>query len=80
LDGLVSQSGSAAVILGGAAVGAPISTTHIVASSVVGVGAGDRSHHVRWSVTTEIVGGWLLTLPGSAVLGMLALLGWRGIT
>jgi PiT family inorganic phosphate transporter len=80
LDGLVSQSGSAAVILGGAAVGAPISTTHVVASSVVGVGAGDRSHHVRWSVTTEIVGGWLLTLPGSAVLGMLALLGWRGIT
>ena len=80
LDGLVSQSGSAAVILGGAALGAPISTTHVVASSVVGVGAGDRSHHVRWSVATEIVEGWLLTLPGSAVLGMLALVAWRGIT
>ncbi len=80
LDGFISQSGSAAVILGGAAVGAPISTTHVVASSVVGVGAGDRSHHVRWSVATEIVGGWLLTLPGSAALGMLALVAWRGIT
>ena len=80
LDGLVSQSSSAAIILGGAAVGAPISTTHVVASSVVGVGAGDRFHHVRWSVATEIVGGWLLTLPGSAVLGMLALVAWRGLT
>lgn len=80
LDGLISQSGSAAVILGGAAFGAPISTTHVVASSVVGVGAGDRAHHVRWSVATEIVEGWLLTLPGSAALGMLALVAWRGIT
>jgi PiT family inorganic phosphate transporter len=80
LDGFISQSGSTAIILGGAAVGAPISTTHVVASSVVGVGAGDRSHHVRWSVATEIVEGWLLTLPGSAALGMLALVAWRGIT
>jgi len=31
-------------------------------------------------VATEIVGGWLLTLPGSAVLGMLALVVWRGLT
>lgn len=80
LDGLVSQGGSAAVILGAAAVGGPISTTHVVASSIVGVGAGNRAHHVRWPVATEIVQGWLLTLPASAVLGMLALVVWRVIT
>ena len=47
LDGLVSQGGSAAVILAGAALGAPVSTTHVVASSVVGVGMAQRPHHVR---------------------------------
>ena len=43
LDGLVSQGGSAAVILAGAALGAPVSTTHVVASSVVGVGMQQRT-------------------------------------
>ena len=47
LDGLVSQGGSAAVILAGAAQGAPVSTTHVVASSVVGVGMAQRPHHVH---------------------------------
>ena len=77
LDGLVSQAGSAAVILGAAVVGAPVSTTHVVASSVVGVGAGQRWRHVRWGVVREIGLGWLVTLPASAALGAAALPAWR---
>jgi PiT family inorganic phosphate transporter len=69
LDGLVSQGGSAAVILAGAAVGAPVSTTHVVASGVVGVGLGERRHHVHWSVVREIAVAWLITVPVAAGIG-----------
>ena len=77
LDGLASQSGSAAVILAAAAVGAPVSTTHVVASSVVGVGLGGRRGHVRWRVAREMASAWLVTLPATALLGALLLGPWR---
>ena len=63
LDGLVSQGSSAGVIGTAAFVGAPVSTTHVVASSVVGVGAARRWRHVRWPVVREILLAWLVTLP-----------------
>ena len=77
LDGLVSQAGSAGVILGAAAIGAPVSTTHVVASSVVGVGTQQRWRHVRWAVVREMGLGWLVTLPASAVLGAVGVPIWR---
>jgi PiT family inorganic phosphate transporter len=76
LDGLASQTGSAGVILVAALVGAPVSTTHVVAASVVGVG-GARRHHVRWRVAREMVTAWVVTLPVTAVLGAAALAPWR---
>jgi PiT family inorganic phosphate transporter len=76
LDGLVSQSSSALVIGMAGAVGAPVSTTHVVASSIVGVGAGRRRRHVRWPVVREILLAWLVTLPAAAAIAaVLALLG-----
>jgi inorganic phosphate transporter, PiT family len=77
LDGLVSQGSSAAVILSAAAVGAPVSTTHVVASSVVGLGTAQRRHHVRWAVVKEMGLAWLITLPAAALLAALALPLWR---
>ncbi|MFD8496088.1 anion permease [Amycolatopsis sp. NPDC059657] len=77
IDGLASQGSSAAVILGAAAAGAPVSTTHVVAASVVGVGASRRRKHVRWAVVGEIGSAWLVTLPASALLGAAALPLWR---
>src|SRR5437660_1340147 len=79
LDGLISQGSSAAVILSSAAVGAPVSTTHVVASSVVGLGTAQRRHHVRWAVVREMGVAWLITLPAAAVLAALALPLWRSI-
>ena len=79
-DGLVSQGASAVIILGAAALGGPVSTTHVVASSVMGVGAGQHRRHVRWAVAGEIVTGWLLTLPAAAAGGMLAFVVWRLFT
>jgi PiT family inorganic phosphate transporter len=63
LDGLVSQGSSAALIGTAAFLGAPVSTTHVVASSVVGVGAARRWRHVRWPVVREILLAWLVTMP-----------------
>ena len=69
LDGFMSQASSALVIGGSAALGAPVSTTHVVASSVVGVGAQRRWRHVRWRVVREIGLAWVVTLPACAGMG-----------
>ena len=81
LDALASQTGSAAVILGSSLAGAPVSGTHVVASSVVGVGLGrERWGRIRWAVVTEIGLAWLTTVPATALLAA-ALLGvWRLLT
>jgi inorganic phosphate transporter, PiT family len=80
LDGFASQSASTAVILSASLVGAPVSTTHVVASSVAGVGGGRRRwRHVRWAVVRSIGLAWLLTLPATAVLGAVSVLVWSAI-
>lgn len=78
LGGFASQSAATAVVLPASYLGAPVSTTQVVASSVVGVGGGRRRwRHVRWRLVASIAFAWLLTLPGAAVLGALALPLWR---
>jgi PiT family inorganic phosphate transporter len=80
LDGLSSQTSSAGVILGASFLGAPVSTTHVVASSVGGGGAGRRRwRHVRWQVVKEIGLAWLTTMPATALLGGLAYVVWSSI-
>jgi PiT family inorganic phosphate transporter len=80
LDGFASQSASTAVILGASFAGAPVSTTQVVASSVIGVGGGRRRwHHVRWVVVRSMGVAWLLTLPASALLAAGTARVWVGI-
>jgi PiT family inorganic phosphate transporter len=79
IDGLASQSASAGVILGGWLLGAPTSTTQVVASSVVGVGGGRRRwRHVHWGIVRQMVLAWLITLPVCAALaaGLFGLWSW----
>ena len=81
VDGLCSQGASAAVILGASLVGAPTSTTQVVASSVVGVGGGrHRWHHVRWAVVRQMGMAWLITMPASATIAALTLLAGRWLS
>ncbi len=68
LDGFASQLASAAVILSASLVGGPVSTTQVVSSSIMGVGAAERMNKVRWGVAREIVTAWLLTIPATALL------------
>ena len=64
LDGVAGQGGSAGVIVAASALGAPVSTTQVVASTVVGVGGGrHRWRHVHWAVVREMALGWVVTLP-----------------
>ncbi len=78
IDALASQTGSTAALLGATLTGAPVSTTQVVASSVVGVGVGKRRiRHVRWTVVRSMVIAWLLTVPATAFLAIVALFVWR---
>lgn len=72
-----SQTSSAVVILGAALVGGPVSTTHVVSSSIMGVGAGQRISAVRWGVAKNIILAWAVTIPASAVMAGLSFLGIR---
>ena len=66
-----SQLASAAVISIAAAVGGPVSTSHVVSSSIMGVGAAERAKAVRWGKAAEILFTWFVTLPAAAVLAVL---------
>ena len=80
LDSLCSQASSTAVILGASLVGAPVSTTQVVASTVVGVGGARRRwKHVRWQIVREMGIAWLTTIPAAALLAVVVLLGWRAL-
>ena len=63
-----SQLASAAVISMAAAVGGPVSTTHVVSSTIMGIGAAERARAVRWGKAAEILFTWFVTLPLAALL------------
>jgi inorganic phosphate transporter, PiT family len=69
VDGFASQLAAATVILGASVMGGPVSTTQVVSSSIMGVGAAERVNKVRWGVAQEIAMAWLLTIPASALMG-----------
>jgi len=81
IEGLASTGASAAIIFGASLVGAPTSTSQVVASSVVGVGGGRRRwRHVHWEVVRHMGAAWLITLPSTAVLAALVFELWQWLT
>jgi PiT family inorganic phosphate transporter len=69
LDGLAAQSASAVVILGAASLGAPVSTSTVVTSGMIGVGAARRRRHVHWPTVRRVLSAWVITVPACALLG-----------
>ena len=68
------------MIFGASLIGAPVSTTQVVASSVLGVGGGHgRWRHVDWTIVRHMALGWVVTMPACAALAALALLAWRAV-
>jgi PiT family inorganic phosphate transporter len=80
LDGWVSETGSALVVIGATAIGAPVSTSQVVSSSVAGVGSAKNWHRVRWPVFGQIGLAWLVTMPVCVILGAVAAPLWRWLT
>jgi len=72
VHGFAAETGGAATIIGASLVGIPVSTTHIITSSIMGVGATRRLSAVRWGVARNIVWAWILTIPLSAAIGFAA--------
>lgn len=71
VHGFAAETGAAVVLMTTALIGLPVSTTHTITSSVMGVGAVKRLSAVRWGVTARILYAWVFTLPSTALLAAL---------
>jgi len=72
IHALNSQLTACSVIFTASMLGAPVSTTHVVASSIMGIGASDRPKAVKWKKAREIVTTWAITIPFSAMVAAAA--------
>jgi PiT family inorganic phosphate transporter len=69
VHGFAAETTAALVIHGASTIGVPVSTTHVIATSIMGVGATKRLSAVKWGVVQRIVWAWVLTLPITGLLG-----------
>ena len=69
IHGFAAELSAATTIIVAATFGAPLSTTHVISSAIMGVGASQRVSAVRWGVTTKILWAWVLTIPIAGCVG-----------
>jgi PiT family inorganic phosphate transporter len=74
-QGFAAESSGASVILASSYFGYPLSTTHVVSGAVIGSGLGKRLASVHWGKAGQMASGWVLTIPGAALIGAGA---WEG--
>lgn len=74
VHGFASETAASLVVLFSSLIHMPVSTTHVISSAIMGVGATKRLSAVRWGIVQQIVGAWLLTLPVSALFGSICFL------
>jgi PiT family inorganic phosphate transporter len=68
IHGFAAETTAATVILGASHFGMPVSTTHIISTAIMGVGASQRLSAVRWGVAGRIVVAWILTIPAAGAV------------
>jgi PiT family inorganic phosphate transporter len=68
INGFAAETAAATVIEIASRIGMPLSTTHIISSAIMGVGASKRISAVRWTVGGNIVLAWIITIPACAGL------------
>ena len=71
MQGVCAETAGSITLFGATWLGVPVSTTHTITGSIIGVGAAKKVSAVRWAVAKEIVTAWILTIPASALLGAL---------
>jgi PiT family inorganic phosphate transporter len=69
VQGFAAETTAALIIHGASVLGAPVSTTHVISTSIMGVGASKRLSAVKWGIVERIVWAWMLTLPVTGLLG-----------
>jgi PiT family inorganic phosphate transporter len=68
VNGFAAETAASAVILGATHFGVPVSTTHVISGSILGVGTAKRASAVRWGVAGNMLVAWFLTIPASALV------------
>ncbi|MDQ6808008.1 MAG: inorganic phosphate transporter, partial [Verrucomicrobiota bacterium] len=69
VHGFAAETSAALVIQAASAYGIPLSTTHVISTAIMGVGAVKRFSGVKWSIVERIVWAWVFTLPATGLLG-----------
>ena len=69
VHGFAAETTAALIIQGASYYGIPLSTTHVISTSIMGVGAVKRFSGMRWTVVERIVWAWVFTLPASGLIG-----------
>ena len=83
INGVAADTAASSVIITASLLGLPVSTTHNVSASIMGVGAAKRFNAIRWTVVERMVWAWILTIPICGALAYafvrgLMLVGWGG--
>lgn len=74
VNGFAAETAAASIIFTATMLHAPVSTTHIISTSIMGVGASKRLSSVRWAIAKNIVWAWVLTIPISGLIAGAAVL------
>ena len=72
IHGFAAETTAATIIFTASHFGMPVSTTHVISSAIIGVGASDRLSAVRWGVAGNIVIAWIVTIPAAAAVAAIA--------
>ena len=68
-SGCAAEISSSIVILSASHIGLPVSTTHVISGSIMGVGTTRGLNAVRWDVASKMLSAWFLTIPATALVG-----------
>ena len=71
IDGFAAETAAATVIEIASKLGFPLSTTHVISSSILGVGSSRRAGRVHWNVAGNMITAWIITIPICASLAWL---------
>jgi inorganic phosphate transporter, PiT family len=71
IDGFAAETAAASIIEFASRLGIPVSTTHVISSAILGVGATRRASAVRWGIAGRIVSAWVVTIPACITFGWL---------